>query len=57
MRISSSLYTQQRRCVVSCTVILNEEHNQVVVNVTGLVRKVCVWMRRGGGSFQLPLEA
>lgn len=39
---------------MSCTVILNEEYNQVVVNVTGLVRKVCVGE---GWGVQLPLEA
>lgn len=39
---------------MSCTVILNDEYNQVVVNVTGLVRKVCVGE---GWGVQLPLEA
>lgn len=39
---------------MSCTVILNEEYNQVVVNVTGLVRQVCVGE---GWGVQLLLEA
>lgn len=41
---------------MSRTMILNEEHNQVVVNVTGLVRKVC-WVGGSKGEVQLPLEA